>query len=136
MLSDAYVGETAAAYGGWSEGVRDRARTAGAPRPGETGAKALSERAETETDMIVRGAARGARTEITRDTAREGRARVAVEEGRPFEEHATENLPFIGGWLAGQLFGTAKNAAPDGDGVGGENTGRAPDRTDWGESSP
>ena len=135
-LSDAYTRETAAAYGGWAEGVRDRAYVADAPIPGEVGAAARGERAETETDMIVRGAARGARTEITRDTAREGRARVAVEEGRPFEEHATENLPFIGGWLAGQLFGTAKNAAPDGDGDGGENTGRVPDRKDWGDSSP
>ena len=135
-LSDAYTRETAAAYGGWAEGVRDRAYVADAPIPGEVGAAARGERAETETDMIVRGAARGARTEITRDTAREGRARVAVEEGRPFEEHATENLPFIGGWLAGQLFGTAKNAAPDGDGDGGENTGRVLDRKDWGDSSP
>ena len=104
--------------------------------PGEVAAAARGERAETETDMIVRGAARGARTEITRETAREGRVRVAVEEGRPFEEHATENLPFIGGWLAGQLFGTAKNAAPDGDGVGGEDTGRVADQKGWGDSSP
>ena len=118
------------------KGVRDRAYVADAPIPGEVEAAARGERAETETDMIVRGAARGARTEITRDTAREGRVRVAVEEGRPFEEHATANLPFIGGWLAGQLFGTAKNAAPDGDGVGGEDTVRAPDRKGWGDSSP
>ena len=55
----AYGRETAAAYGGWSAGVRDRAAGAGAPRPGETGAAARGERAETETDLIVRGAARG-----------------------------------------------------------------------------
>ena len=135
-LHGAYARETAAAYGGWSEGVRDRAYVADAPIPGEVEAAARGERAETRTDMTVREAGREARTQITREDAREGRARVAVEEGRPFEEHATENLPLVGGWLAGQLFGTAKNAAPDGDGAGGENTGRAPDQKDWGSSSP
>ncbi len=35
---------------------------------------------------------------------------VAAETGKPFEQHATENLPVVGDWLAGQLFGTAKNA--------------------------
>ena len=113
-----------------------RACAGRAPAGRDRGRRRCGERAETETGMIVRGAARGARMEITRGDAREGRARVAVEEGRPFEEHATENLPFIGGWLAGQLFGTAKNAAPDGDGAGGENAGGVPDRKDWGDSSP
>jgi len=131
-LRGAYARETAAAYGGWSEGVRDRAYVAGAPIPGEVEAAARGERAETETDMIVRGSAREARTDITREDAREGRARVAVEEGKPFEEHATGNLPFIGGWLAGQLFGTAKNAAPDG---AGQDRPRA-DEKGWGDSSP
>ena len=85
--------------------------------------------------MIVRGAAREARTEITRDDAREGRARVAVEEGKPFERHATENLPVIGGWLAGQLFGTAKNAAPDGADEAG-NGGTVRFDPDWKDQSP
>ena len=39
-LRGAYGRETAAAYGGWSAGVRDRAAAAGAPRPGTTGAEA------------------------------------------------------------------------------------------------
>ena len=60
-----------------------------------------------------------------KSVGREGRAGVAVERDRPFEEHATENLPFIGGWLAGQLFGTARNAAPDG---AGERPGTEKDR--------
>ena len=53
----------------WSAGVRDRARDAGAPRPGETEGKARGERAETRTDTIVKGAARGAREEVTKDGA-------------------------------------------------------------------
>ena len=131
-LSDAYAGETAAAYGGWGQGVRDRARAAGTPRPGDVPEDAIREGARAETDMIVRGSAREAKTEATREDACEGRARVAVEEGRPFEEHATENLPLIGGWLAGKLFGTARNAAPD----GAEEPARTIPTPDWGNQSP
>ena len=115
--------------------MRDRAYVADAPIPGEVEAAARGMRAETETDMIVRGAAREARTEITRDDAREGRVRVAVEEGKPFEHHATENLPVIGGWLAGQLFGTAKNAAPDGADEA-ESGGTVRFDPDWKDQSP
>ena len=131
-LSDAYVGETAAAHAGWSAGVRDRARAAGTPRPGGVAEDAIREGARAETDMIVRGSAREARTDITRDDAIEGRAGVAAEREKPFERHATENLPLIGGWLAGKLFGTARNAAPDG---AGEQPKTAP-APDWGNQSP
>ena len=135
-LRGAYGRETAAAYGGWSAGVRDRAAAAGAPRPGETGAAAIRERAETETDLIVKGAARGARQTVTGDMAREGRAGVATQTGKPFEQHATEDLPVVGDWLAGQLFGTAKNAVPDA-APGGTGKGRQlPDEKGWGDSSP
>ena len=131
-LRESYAGETAAAYGGWSEAVRDRAGAAGTPRPGDVPQDAIREGARTETDMIVRGSAREARTGIAREDAREGRAGVAVETDKPFEHHATENLPFIGGWLAGQLFGTARNAAPDG---AGEERKTIP-TPDWGNQSP
>ncbi len=112
-LAGAYARETAAAHAGWSEGVRDRARAAGAPGPGEVEAKAAAGRAGTGADMTVNEAGREARTSIAREDAREGRAGVAAETEKPFERHATENLPFIGEWLAGKLFGTAENAAPD-----------------------
>ena len=135
-MRGAYGRETAAAYGGWSEGVRDRAGDAGAPRPGETGQAAIQERAETETDLIMKGAARGARETVTQQERAEGRAGVAVETSKPFEEHATENVPLVGDWLAGKLFGTAQNAQPDGT-AGGNGTDRPPsDRKDWGKSSP
>ena len=65
--------ETAAAYGGWSAGVHDRAAAAGTPRPGETGAAAVRERAETETDLIMQDAARGARQTVTKPGDRGGR---------------------------------------------------------------
>ncbi len=132
QLREDYARETAAAHAGWSAGVRDRAAAAGAPRPGETEVAARTGRAETKTDTIVKGAAREARESVTRDEAAQGRAGVAVEAKKPFEEHATENLPLIGGWLAGQLFGSARNAAPDGT----DKTGRTQDERDWGASSP
>ena len=74
---------------------------------------------------------------MTGDMAREGRAGVAAETRKPFEQHATEDLPVVGDWLAGQLFGTAKNAAPDAaPGACGEETVRSPDEKGWGDSSP
>ena len=130
-LGEDYARETAAAHAGWSAGVRDRARDAGAPRPGETEARAMGERVETKTDLVMKGTAREARQSVTRDEAAEGRAGVAAETRKPFEEHATENLPLIGDWLAGKLFGTAKNEAPDRPGAG-----RAAEERDWGNQSP
>ena len=134
-LREAYGRETAAAYGGWSEGVRDRAYTAGAPIPGEVEAAALGERVETKTDMAMKGTAREARQTVTRDEAVRGGATVEAETDKPFERHATENLPVVGDWLAGKLFGTAKNAVPDGAPGGAAQRPRADER-DWGDSSP
>ena len=135
-LRGAYGRETAAAYGGWSEGVRERARDAGAPRPGEADVRAMEERVETKTEMTMKGTAREARQTVTGQETAEGRAGVAVERGKPFEQHATENLPFIGGWLAGKLFGTAGNAAPDAAPGNGETAGSTQDQRGWGDSSP
>ena len=135
-LRGAYGRETAAAYGGWAEGVRDRAYAAGAPVPGEVEAGALGERVETKTGQIMKETAREARAGIAREDAREGRAGVAVETNRPFEEHATENLPVIGDWLAGKLYGTAKNAVPDTAPGGAGRDRPGTDRRDWGDASP
>ena len=134
-LRGAYATETAAAYGGWSAGVRDRAYAADAPIPGEVEAAALGERVETKTDMVMKGTAREARQTVTGQETAGGRAGVAVETNKPFERHATENLPVVGDWLAGKLFGSARNAAPD----GASGDGGAPRRQDekgWGDSSP
>ena len=113
QLRDAHAGETAAAHGGWSQGVRDRAGAAGAPMPEETEAAARAERVETKTELIMKGAAREARQTVTGDEVSRGSAGVGAETEKPFERHATENLPVVGDWLAGNLFGSARNAAPD-----------------------
>ena len=135
-LRGAYGRETAAAYGGWSAGVRDRAAAAGAPRPGATGAEARGERVETETELIMKSTARGARQTVTKQEIAEGGAGVAAETGKPLEQHAAEDLPVVGDWLAGQLFGTAKNAVPDeAPGAAGKNR-PLPDEKGWGDSSP
>ena len=85
----------------------------------------------------MKSTARGARQTVTKqEIAREGRAGVAAETGKPFEQHAAEDLPVVGDWLAGQLFGTAKNAVPDAP-PGGTGKGRPlPDEKGWGDSSP
>jgi hypothetical protein len=109
---------------------------AGAPRPGETGAAAMEERVETKTDRIMKETAREARQTVTGRETAEGRAGVAVETGKSFEHHATENLPGVGDWLAGKLFGTAQNAVPDGAPGGAGMAERRQDEKGWGESSP
>ena len=106
--------EVGGARDGWREDVRDRARAAGAPGPGEVERDAIRERAATKADMTVSEAGREARAGLTRERAREERAAVAVEADKPLERGATESVPLIGGWLANKLFGTAENTAPDG----------------------
>ena len=135
-LRGAYGRETAAAYGGWSEGVRDRAREAGAPRPGETDLRAMEERVETKTEQIMKGTAREARQTVTGQEKAEGGAGVAAQTKKPFERHATENLPVVGDWLAGKLFGSAKNAVPDAVPGGAGKERPPPDEKGWGDSSP
>ena len=102
-----------AAHAGWAEGVRERAAAAGAPDGGEVGAKAGTHRAAAEGDLSQRGSVRATRTELAEDAVREGAAAVAAEHDRPFREHATEGVPFIGDRLAGKLYGTARNGAPE-----------------------
>ncbi|MCY3670858.1 MAG: hypothetical protein OXH14_07225, partial [Alphaproteobacteria bacterium] len=136
QLREAYARETAAAHAGWSAGVRDRAALAGAPRPGEVGAGAMAERVEAKTDLMVKEAAREAQQTVTRDEGATGRAGVEAERDKPFARHATENLPVVGDWLAGKLFGTAKNAAPDGAPGGAGRDRPAPGERGWGDASP
>ena len=134
-LREAYAGETAAAHAGWSAGVRDRAAAAGAPRPGKTEAAARTERVETRTEQVMKGTAREARQSVAKQEIAGGNAGVTAETNKPFERHATENLPVVGDWLAGKLFGSAKNAVPDG-APGGPGKRPPPDEKGWGDSSP
>ena len=93
-------------------------------------------RVETKTDQIMMETAREARQTVTKGEAAEGRAGVAAETSKPFEQHATENLPVVGDWLAGTLFGTAQNAVPDGAPGGTEEAAPRRDERGWGDSSP
>ena len=74
--------------------------------------------------MMVREAGREARAGITEERISKGRAGVAVEAGKPFAEHAAGEVPLIGEWLSGKLYGTARNAAPDAPGDRGHGRGR------------
>ena len=64
--------------------------------------------------MIVSEAGREVRSGMAAERIGKGRAGVAVEVGKPFGEHAANEVPLIGEWLGARLYGTAKNAAPDG----------------------
>ena len=126
-LGEAYTGETDAAYSGWSEAARDRARTAGAPAPGEVEATARHEQGETRAQMTASEAGREARAGMTAERAGQGRAGIEAETARPFGEHAAGEVPVVGGWLAGKLYGTAKNTAPDAPGQDSHRGSRAQD---------
>ena len=124
----AYGRETAAAFGGWSAAVRDGARIAGAPGPGEVEAGAARERAETEAELTLREAARDARTGRAAADIAQGRAEIEPELAKPFGAHVAGEVPLVGAWLAGKLYGTAGNAAPDGpDGSGAPPPGMEED---------
>ena len=112
-LKEYHAGETEAAWGGWSDAVRDRGRGAGTPGPGKVETRARHGRAQTETELRGREAGREERAGMTDERIEQGRAKVAAEADKPFVEHATEAVPFIGKWLGGKLYGTARNAAPD-----------------------
>ena len=111
-LRESGVSGTDAAWAGWSDSVRERARGAGTPGPGGVGKRAARGRAEIETELDIREAGREARTGVTGGRIGRGNVKVAAEADKPFVEHATEEVPFIGEWLGGKLYGTARNAAP------------------------
>ena len=52
---------------------------------------------------------------MTGERIGEGRPGIAAETGKSFSEHVVEDLPVVGEWLGGKLYGTARNAAPGGD---------------------
>ena len=86
----------------------------------------------------MKGTAREARQTVTRDEAATGSAGVEAERKKPFEQQATENLPVVGDWLAGKLFGSreerrARTATPGGK---RRRPAAVPDETGWGDSSP
>ncbi len=113
-LGEAHARETAAAHAGWSAGVRGRAQAVGAPQSDAVEDDARRARAETRGRMAAGQAEREARRDETEAGVGGGQAGVQAELDKPMARHATESLPGVGGWLAGKLFGTAENEAPDG----------------------
>ena len=104
---------TTAAHTGWAAGVRDRAVSAGAPGPGDAGGGADAGRGDVEAELAARETVRETRTGTVREEVVKGRADVAVENDRPFREHAAERVPLVGDWLAGKLYGTAGNSVSE-----------------------
>ena len=111
-FGQAYRPTAGTAHAGWATGVRERAASAGAPGPGDAGAGAEAGRGEVETELAARGLGREARAGAVREEVGRGRAEVAAENSRPFGEHVAEEVPFVGEWLAGRLYGTAGNSMP------------------------
>ena len=109
------AGGTGAAWSDWSGSVRERARGAGAPGAGDVGKRAQRGRAEIETELDIREAGRTARAGVAGESIDSGRPKVAAETEKPLAEHVVRDLPVVGEWLGGKLYGTARNAAPGGD---------------------
>ncbi len=110
-MRESHRSGTTAAWAEWSGWARDHGR--GGHERGSVGRRAEGLRAETDTELDIREAEREARGGVAGERSEQGRARVAAETDRPFGEHAAESVPLVGEWLAGKLYGTARNAAPD-----------------------
>ena len=72
------------------------------------------------------GGRTGERVERTRSTeaaVEDGREAVESERSQPMGQQVLEEVPLIGGWLAGRLYGTARNDAPDAPLAGQQDSG-------------
>lgn len=103
---------TGTAYGGWSEGARDRAEEAAVPH--DVDVPAADARGETEVAMATRAGERREETRVAQATVEAGREAVESERTQPMAQQVLEEVPLVGGWLAGRIYGTARNEAPDG----------------------
>ena len=108
------TGGTDAAWNTWSGSVRESAGGKGAPRPGGAGERAKRGRLEIETELDIREAGRTARAGVAGESIDSGRPKVAAETEKPLAEHVVRDMPVVGEWLGGKLYGTARNAAPEG----------------------
>ena len=106
-------GATATAHEGWAQDTRGRASAAGVPGDGDVGEAAARSRTETDTVMSDRGASRERRTDAAESAVEAGRTAVSEEREQPMAQQVLEEVPLIGGWLAGKFYGTATNTEPD-----------------------
>ena len=53
------------------------------------------------------------RTAVSEAAVGDGRESVESERTQPMAQQVLEEVPLVGGWLAGRIYGTARNEAPD-----------------------
>ena len=121
-LQDTQLPATGSAFEGWSQGARERA--AQAEVPGDVDGSAAVSRGDTEAAMGGRTGERVERTRSTEAAVEDGREAVESERSQPMGQQVLEEVPLIGGWLAGRLYGTARNDAPDAPLGGAADRGR------------
>ena len=114
-IRDLQLPATGTAYGGWSEGARDRAQEASVP--GDVDLPAAGARGETEAAMAARAGERRERESAAEAAVDAGREAVESETNQPMAQQVLEEVPLVGGWLAGRIYGTARNEAPDAPGA-------------------
>ena len=102
---------TGTAYGGWSEGARERAGEAAVPQ--DVDLPAARSRGETEAAIATRANERREQTRAADAAVEAGREDVESERTQPMAQQVLEEVPLVGGWLAGRIYGTARNEAPD-----------------------
>ncbi|MDE0678795.1 MAG: conjugal transfer protein TraG N-terminal domain-containing protein [Gammaproteobacteria bacterium] len=113
-LDELQARETEALYGGWTQRVNEQAERVGAPAAGTVDVQAGEAREATRARMAGGEAERAARGGAARSDVRAGQAGVEEKVDQPLSRHVIESVPGVGERLAGKLFGTAANAAPDG----------------------
>ena len=123
-IRDLQLPATGTAYGGWSEGARDRAQEAAVPR--DVDLPAAGARGETEAAMAARAGERRERESAAEAAVDAGREAVESETNQPMTQQVLEEVPLVGGWLAGKIYGTARNEAPDGAAEGPGRAAREP----------
>ncbi len=111
-IRDPQLSAAGAAYGGWSDGARDRAAEVAVP--GDVDGPAAVSRGETEAALAVRAGERRERTRDAEAAVEAGRDAVEAERSQSMGRQVLEEVPLVGGWLAGRLYGTARNEAPGG----------------------
>ena len=110
-LRDMQAPAAGAAYDEWSDGAAARAGAAGVP--GDVEEPAALARGETEAAMGARTAERESRADAAQAAVGDGREAVESERTQPMAQQVLEDVPLVGGWLAGHLYGSARNDAPD-----------------------
>ena len=93
--------------------------------PEDVDLPAAGARGETEAAMAARAGERRERTAASEAVVGDGREAVESERTQPMAQQVLEEVPLVGGWLAGRIYGTARNEAPDAAGAVPDTPGGA-----------